>query len=163
MFFGLGLGTFFRTERFESIVLGFLAGFFSLRFDIATLYQEAGQLIESKLNQAYDYYAALTYTGAENLYKRKNEESAIRIVFGMFAYPATMNLICVIVLLDLWLMPLTFAGRHWSLAYFFLTTYGTLLPLRRVITIRKLVRARETERKYVALVELLRKEKSTLS
>jgi len=155
MFFGLGLGTYFRTGNFESIIFGFLAGFFSLRFDIATLYQEAGQLIESKLNQAYDYYASFKYTGAENLYKRKNEESAIRMVFGMFAYPATMNIICVLVLLDLWLSPFMIADRQFSFAYVFLLIYGALLPLRRVITIRKLVRARETERKYVSLVELM--------
>ncbi len=160
MFFGLGLGTYFRTGSFESIIFGFLAGFFSLRFDIATLYQEAGQLIESKLNQAYDYYASFKYTGAENLYKRKNEASAIRMVFGMFAYPATMNIICVIMLLDLWLAPFTFSDRQFSLAYAFLLIYGALLPLRRVITIRKLVRARETERKYVSLVELMRTEKN---
>jgi len=159
MFFGLGVGTYFRTGNFESVIFGFLAGFFSLRLDIATLYQEAGQLIESKLNQAYDYYASFKYTGVENLYKRKNEESPIRMLFGLFAYPATMNIICVIVLLDVWLAPFTFAERQFNLAYLFLAIYGSLLPLRRVITIRKLVRARETEKKYVALVELMRTEK----
>ena len=161
MFFGLGVGTFWRTSHWESMVFGFLAGLFSLRFDISGLYHEAAQLIESKLDQAYDYYAGMHLTGAGNLYRRKNEASAIRVVFGLFAYPATMNITTMLIIGDVFFAPFQVAGKTLSLTYVFLLIYGTLLPIRRVLTIRKLVRARETERKYVTLVDLLRREGSS--
>lgn len=157
MFFGLGIGTYFQLGRFEAIVFGFLAGFFSLRFDVSAMYHEAAQLLETKLDQSYGYYAKLHLEQGSDLkiYRRKNEESAIRMLYALFAYPATMNIITVLIILET-LFPAVLAGSFaLSPVYVFLALYGVLLPIRRVLTIRRLVQGRETERKYVALVGLL--------
>jgi len=53
-------------------------------------------------------------------------------------------------------------GRQVTLVYVFLAVYGLLLPVRRVITIRTLVRQRETEKKYLSMLALLQgKEKKS--
>ncbi|MCL4704397.1 CDP-alcohol phosphatidyltransferase family protein [bacterium] len=160
MFFGLGIGAYFQLGRFEAIIFGFLAGFFSLRFDMSAMYHEAAQLLETKLDQSYDYYAnlPLEQSSALKIYRRKNEESAIRMLYALFAYPATMNIITVLIILETIFPPAVVGGFSLSPVYVFLALYGVLLLIRRVLTIRRLVQGRETERKYVALVGLLRNE-----
>lgn len=162
MFFGLGIGTYFQLGRFDAIIFGFLAGFFSLRFDVSVMYHEAAQLLETKLDQSYDYYAKLHLEQSSDLkiYRRKNEESAIRMLYALFAYPATMNIITVLIILETIFPPAVVGGFSLSPVYVFLALYGVLLPIRRVLTIRRLVQGRETERKYVTLVGLLRKNAS---
>lgn len=157
MFFGLGIGAYFQLGRFEAIIFGFLAGFFSLRFDMSAMYHEAAQLLETKLDQSYDYYAnlPLEQSSALKIYRRKNEESAVRMLYALFAYPATMNIITVLIVLEIMFSPLPVGDFLISPTYVFLALYGVLLPIRRVLTIRRLVQGRETERKYVALVGLL--------
>lgn len=158
MFFGLGIGAYFQLGRFEAIIFGFLAGFFSLRFDMSAMYHEAAQLLETKLDQSYDYYAnlPLEQSSALKIYRRKNEESAIRMLYALFAYPATMNIITVLIVLEIMFSPLPVGDFLISPTYVFLALYGVLLPIRRVLTIRRLVQGRETERKYVTLVEHLK-------
>lgn len=162
MFFGLGIGTYFQLGRFDAIIFGFLSGFFSLRFDVSVMYHEAAQLLETKLDQSYDYYAKLHLEQSSDLkiYRRKNEESAIRMLYALFAYPATMNIITVLIILETIFPPAVVGGFSLSPVYVFLALYGVLLPIRRVLTIRRLVQGRETERKYVTLVGLLRKNAS---
>lgn len=162
MFCGLGIGTYFQLGRFDAIIFGFLAGFFSLRFDVSVMYHEAAQLLETKLDQSYDYYAKLHLEQSSDLkiYRRKNEESAIRMLYALFAYPATMNIITVLIILETIFPPAVVGGFSLSPVYVFLALYGVLLPIRRVLTIRRLVQGRETERKYVTLVGLLRKNAS---
>jgi hypothetical protein len=156
MYFALGVATYFRLGHFESVVAGFLWGLFSLRLDISTMYHEAAQLIETKLDQSYGYYATIEFPEQKNLYRRKNEESAIRMLYAVFAYPATMNVISVICIADIFTGSFTVVGRAMSLTYLMLLVYGILLPLRRTLTIRRLAVGREVERKYLALVDLLK-------
>lgn len=158
MYFALGVATYFRLGHFESVVCGFLWGLFSLRLDIATMYHEAAQLIETKLDQSYDYYATIKFEEAPKLYRRKNEQSALRLVYALFAYPATMNIISVVMLADLFLSPFKVIGYAINLSYILLIVYGTLLPIRRVITVWRLAKGREVERKYLGLIDLLKSD-----
>lgn len=156
MYFALGVGIFFRLGHFESVVAGFLCGLFSLRLDITAMYHEAAQFLETKLDQSYDYYASIKFLEAANLYRRKNEASAIRMLYALFAYPATMNIISLFVLADVFLPPFSVMGYAMNLSYVLLVVYGSLLPIRRVITIRRLAKGREVERKYLSLIDLLK-------
>jgi len=155
IYFFLGVGSYFRLGHFETVIFGFLAGLFTLRFDISTLYQEAAQLLESKLDQNFDYYASAQSKETQNLYRRKNEESPIRMLYAIFAYPAIMNIISVLLIADWLLAPFQLFSYSISSVYLFLVLYGVLLPLRRVFTIAVLVRNRETENKYRELRALL--------
>ncbi|MCI0694910.1 CDP-alcohol phosphatidyltransferase family protein [candidate division KSB1 bacterium] len=163
MYFALGVSTYFRLGHFETIILGFLVGLFSLRLDIATMYHEAAQFIETKLDQAYSYYSALQFGEAPKLYRRKNEPSAIRMLYAAFAYPAVMNIITVLLLIDMFLPPFNLIGYRISLTYIFLVSYGILVPLRRVFTIWKLAKGREVERKYLSLLDLLKHQNKAVS
>lgn len=159
MYFALGVGTYFRLGHFESVVFGFLWGLFSLRLDMATMYHEAARLLETKLDQSYDYYAQIKFQPAQRgpkLYRRKNEESAIRMVYALFAYPATMNIIAIVLIADFFLSPFAVMGYPTNLAYVVLMVCGTLLPIRRVYTIWRLADGREAERTYLSLIDLLK-------
>lgn len=157
MYFALGVGTYFRLGHFESVIFGFLWGLCSLRLDMATMYHEAAQLLETKLDQSYDYYAQIKFQPVgPKLYRRKNEESAIRMVYALFAYPATMNIISIVLIADFFLSPFAVMGYPITLAYVVLMLYGTLLPIRRVFTIWRLAKGREVERKYISLIDLLK-------
>jgi phosphatidylglycerophosphate synthase len=146
MYFALGAATYFRLGHFESIVAGFLWGLFSLRLDISTMYHEAAQLLETKLDQSYDYYATIKFPNEKNLYRRKNEVSAVRMLYALFAYPATMNIISVVCIADLLIGPFSVMSRPINLTYLMLLAYGMLLPIRRTLTIRRLAVGREVER-----------------
>lgn len=164
MYFGLGIGAYFRLGHFESIVFGFLAGLFSLRLDVAAMYHEAAQLIETKLDQSYNYYSALQFGEAPKLYRRKNEPSAIRMLYALFAYPAIMNIITMLLVVDMFFLPtIKLCSYEISLIYIFLALYGILVPLRRVYTIWKLAKGREVERKYLSLLDLLKHENEVVS
>lgn len=161
IYFSAGVGLYFRLGHFETVIFGFLAALFTLRLDMATLYQEAAQLIESKLDQQFDYYARLIPGKEVNIYRRKNEESAARLLYAVFAYPAIMNIIAVILFVDFFISPFRLFGYQINVLYLFILTYGALLPVRRAYTIYLLVRNRETERKYATLLELLRSAKDS--
>src|SRR5574341_1269012 len=88
IYFGLGVSTYFRLGHFESVVFGFLAGLFSLRLDIATMYHEAAQFLETKLDQSYSYYSNLKFGESSKIYRQKNEPSANHMIYALFAYPA---------------------------------------------------------------------------
>ena len=163
MYFALGVATYFRLGHFESVVAGFLWGLFSLRLDISTMYHEAAQLIETKLDQSYDYYASIKFSEEKNLYRRKNEESAVRMLYALFAYPATMNIITVVCIADFLFGSFSIMGRETNLTYLMLLAYGFLLPVRRTLTIRRLAVGREVERKYITLVDLLKTQKKPQS
>lgn len=156
MYFALGVSAYFRLGHFESVVFGFLAGLFSLRLDFAAMYQEAAQFVESKLDRSYDYYAFLKPGATPRLFRQKNEPSASRMLYALFAYPATMNIAALFIVADIWMSPITLFGYPVNLVYLFLMVYGTLLPLRRVYTIWKLAKGRETEKKYLMLINLLK-------
>lgn len=164
MYFALGVGAYFRLGHFESVVFGFLAGLFSLRLDFATMYHEAAQFIETKLDQSYNYYSALKFGEAPKLYRRKNETSAVRLLYAIFAYPAIMNIITVLLLADIFLLPpLALFNYKISLVYLFLAIYGMLIPPRRVYTIWKLAKGREVERKYLTLIDLMKNQNKAAS
>jgi hypothetical protein len=157
MFFCLGLGTYLRLGSLESIVFGFSAGLFSLRFDIINMYHEAAQLVESRSDKLFNYYAALRIPGegasAETrFFRQKNVESRLRILYSAFAYPALMNILSALLVFDLFLLPLWGAARVQSTLYWALAFYGIALPLRRCYTIRQIVKAREVEKKYLSLL-----------
>ena len=156
MYFGLGIGNYFLLGHFESVIFGFLAGFFSIRLDFSILYHEAAQLLESKLAKSYDYYSKLDLPQEEssNLYRKKNEESWTRMLYAIFSYPSTMNIISILLIFDLFIPEFALFGSKINLVYAFLGIYGILLPIRRAYTIRKLANQREVERKYLALLKL---------
>lgn len=158
MFFGLAIGSYFRTGNLEVIIFGFLAGLFSLRLDIATLYLEAGQMLESQFQKAFDYYLDFTKQGLSShtglkLYRLKNEASLSRMIYALFAYPAIMNIFSLAIFIQLFVPRLIILNRQVEILYILILGYGTLIPLRRIYTIWKLVRHRETERKYLQFLE----------
>ncbi|MCZ6775681.1 MAG: CDP-alcohol phosphatidyltransferase family protein [Ignavibacteria bacterium] len=157
MYFSLGIGTYFRLGHFETVVFGFMAGFFSLRLDISTMYLEAARFVETRLDRSYEYYRGLQFGEHLKLHRQgKDEQSRKRVIYGLFAYPATMNIVTVLVLADLLLAPIDLFDYKISLIYVFLTLYGILVPIRRVYTVWKLTKGREVERKYLSLIDLLR-------
>lgn len=158
MFFGLAIGSYFRAGNFEVIIFGFLAGLFSLRFDIATLYLEAGQMLESQVQKSFDYYENLKdhdliIQRNLNYYRKKNEASLSRMIYALFAYPATMNIFSLAIFIQMFLPKFHLLNKPIEILYILLLGYGTLIPIRRIYTIWKLVSNRETERKYLQFLE----------
>jgi phosphatidylglycerophosphate synthase len=156
MYFGLGIGNYLLLGHFESVIFGFLAGFFSIRLDFSILYHEAAQLLETKLDKSYDYYSKLDLPQekSSNMYRKKNEESWTRMLYAIFAYPSIMNIISILIIFDLFIPEFALFGSKINLVYIFLASYGILLPIRRAYTIRKLAKRREVERKYLSLLKL---------
>ncbi len=155
IFFFLGVGTFLREGGIEAVVFGFLAGLFSLRLDISTMYHEACQVIEKGQNRLFEYYATLRGEQAEhgNLYRKKNESSPLRIIYAMFAYPAVMNIITALLLLDM-ILRSTLLPQGAGFAYWFLMIYGVLVPVRRVYTVWKIASTHAVEDKYLSLMRM---------
>ncbi|MFQ5822875.1 MAG: CDP-alcohol phosphatidyltransferase family protein [bacterium] len=158
MFFGLAVGCYFRTGNLEVIIFGFLAGLFALRLDIATLYLEAGQMLESQLQKSFDYYSDFKKQGIGSqtklrLYRLKNEASLSRMIFALFAYPGIMNIFSLAIFVQIFVSDFRILNHRMEILYILILGYGTILPIRRIYTIWKLVSNRETERKYLQFKE----------
>ncbi len=164
MFFGFGFGAYLDTGKIELVIFGFLAGFFSLRFDILNMYTEAAQSVESHLDQSYEYYKNIekNLPGKEELdfqyISKKAGNRLKRLVFAAFAFPGTLNIIALVLLIELILLQFKLEFLTISVNSVALYTYGSLLPLRRFYTIRKIVLNHETERKYLKLRNLGEKD-----
>jgi phosphatidylglycerophosphate synthase len=155
IFFGFGFGVFLQTGRVEMVVLGFLAGFFSQRFDVYAMYTEAAQSAFSHLDSKYDYYSGLEekLSDKEELQLQhisKTAETPLkRLLFAVFAYPGTLNVITIILVVEFFLgffktsLPIAF------LSTIALIGYGILLPIRRILTIRTIAANLGTERLYL--------------
>lgn len=159
MYFMLAVGSYLRTDFFPVLIFGFLAGLFSLRLDITTIYLEVGQMLESKLYKTFKYYVPFQISGKNlKLYKQKNEASPARIIYACFAYPGIMNVFTLTVFIQ-WLLP-EFKILNQSLepVAILLIIYGILIPPRRAYTIWKLVQHREAERKFNQLTQLRKAE-----
>lgn len=160
MFFGFGFGTYLDTGRMELLILGLLAGFFSLRFDISTMYLEATQSVESHLDRNYNYYKNVEkkLSGTDELelqYISKRAENPFkRLVFAAFAFPGTLNMLMVVLVLDFIQFQLELNLLTIRASVVALYVYGSLLPVRRFFTIGKIVLNHETERKYLKLSHL---------
>jgi phosphatidylglycerophosphate synthase len=158
MFFGFGFGAFLNTGRIELVVLGLLAGFFSLRLDILAMYMEAARSVESHLDRNYDYYAnvenELSATEGHDLHRISKTASSpvTRFLFAAFAFPGTLNVLALVLLTEFVKSQLKLDFIHINMTVAVLYIYGTLLPLRRILTIRKIMVNNETERKYLNLM-----------
>jgi len=162
IFFGFGFGVYMQTGRVEMIVLGFLAGFFAQRFDVYAMYTEGVQSAFSHLDSNYKYYSRMEEKigdtpALELQHISKTASSPLkRLLFAVFAYPGTLNVIAFLLLVELSLDTFSITDSSALLSILALYAYGILLPLRRIITIRKITLNYETERLYVKLRELNR-------
>lgn len=160
MFLGLGIGTYFDSHRFEAILLGFLAGFCSLRFDILAMYTDAAQAAESNLDRDYEYYQRQEdkLAGTDKLtlqYISKSADNRLkRLVYAAFAFPGTLNIIALSLLADFTLSKLNMSLLPVRVSLILLYVYGTLVPIRRMITVTRIVLNHETERVYLKLSKL---------
>ncbi|MFQ5706464.1 MAG: CDP-alcohol phosphatidyltransferase family protein [bacterium] len=157
MFFGFGFGAFMKTGRVELVVLGFLAGFFSLRLDVFAMYLEAAQSVKSHLDKNYDYYAdvesKLKGTDALPLQyiSKKAKNRGLRFLFAVFAFPGILHIFATLLLVEL-------VARHYGVEFkpvlpsaLAVYLYGALMPIRRLWTFKKIVSNHETERIYLKL------------
>lgn len=159
LFFGFGYGQFLQTGRPELVVLGFLAGFFAQRFDVYAMYTEAAQSAFSHLDRNYEYYSRLedkiTGEAIELQHISKKAKNPLkRLLFAAFAYPGTLNIIALLLLAQFVADKIGRGNEAILLSIAALYLYGVLLPLRRILTIRKIVTNHETERVYLALKQL---------
>jgi phosphatidylglycerophosphate synthase len=155
IFFCTGIGIFLRHGSFESVVFGFLAGMASLRLDVTNMYHEAARMVESNQSRTFEYYSTITASPSPELsvYRQKNQESWQRMIYACFAYPALMNILSILILAELVWGDVIAETIGFSSVLAFLVIYGTFVPIRRVYTIWRIVREREVEKKYVALME----------
>lgn len=160
LFFGFGFGIFLQTSRIEMVVLGFLAGFFAQRFDVYAMHTEAAQTALSHLDSNYEYYSKLESKLEDKKELRlqhisKTAENPLkRLLFAVFAYPGTLNVITILLFVEFLTNIVTDNFPPATLSILALYFYGILLPLRRVITIRKIAANLETERLYMKLRKL---------
>lgn len=160
IFFGFGFGVYLQSGRIEAVVLGFLAGFFAQRFDVYAMYTEATQTAFSHLDKSYDYYSKLEEKVDEKEemvlqhISKKAANPLKRLIFAIFAYPGTLNVITLILLTE-YLASTFFTSYPTALlSTIALYGYGILLPIRRIVTIRKITTNLETERLYLKLRKL---------
>jgi phosphatidylglycerophosphate synthase len=160
MFLGFSFGAYFDSGRIEMIVLGFLAGFFSLRFDVLAMYAEAASVYGTNLDRDYDYYGGLEETlgeegPAELVHISKRSKNAIkRFIFAIFAFPGNLNVIALVLATEFVLRHLRAETLMGRLSVLTLLLYGVLMPIRRALTLRRIVANHETERQYIKLVRL---------
>jgi len=140
--------------RVETLLLGFMAGLAAQRVDLSLALAQALKAIRKPLDQQYSYYRRDLPAGPTDLVddlqgqSKKSEAAIRRLVYGVFSYPGVMHVLLFTVCLDrltTWVLP-TARGVAWvSLSL----GYGVLLPLRRAVTLRSIVRSRLADRLFL--------------
>jgi phosphatidylglycerophosphate synthase len=158
MYFGFALGVYWDTEAIIIVVLGFLAALFSLRLDVFVMYTEAARSALNNLDKRFDYYANIE--GSEHLNKsldlqyvsKKAESRLTRLAFAAFAYPGSLHIMTIAIVADAaqLLSALHYTGP--SLPTLVVGMYGLLLPVRRAVTVRRIVAENGTEGEYKRLL-----------
>jgi phosphatidylglycerophosphate synthase len=160
MFFGFGFGAYWDANNLSTIVFGFLAAFFCLRIDTFAMYAEAAKAFKSNLDKNYDYYANIEgkvdrRRGSNLEYISKRAESRLkRLVFAVFAYPGSLHVMTICLFVALLGSSLGYESSI-LLPAAAIAFYGTLLPIRRLFTIRQIIVRKETE---IQMVELSKKK-----
>ncbi len=147
MYFGLGVGEYLRTGQEPLLLAGFLAGLFSLRFDISAMFQTVNTLLVKSDNPSYDF-ESLDKGNISSITTRlaTSKPSLIRV---LFRYPESMNVITALLLID------SFFPAN-SVTYF-LYIYGTMIPLARIYSVYSMMKNHEVAQKYL---EIIRKSRS---
>jgi phosphatidylglycerophosphate synthase len=161
MFFCFGFSAFWDTMSIWSIVLGFLGALFCLRIDVFAMYTEAAKAFKSNLDSNYEYYANIesrVEKGGETEFEfvsKRADSRLTRVVFAAFAYPGSLHIITITLLLSLAGSALGYEILMYTPAIVS-AVYGVLLPLRRIITIRRIVVGNQTESQIVELRDRFR-------
>ena len=156
MYFGLALGEFLRTGRFELLPLGFAVAFFSLRFDISAMFQVVNTLFLKADNPSYNVdklqQAAPSRTG---------EIATSKPPFWrvLFRYPESMNIITIFLVMD-WLFIDSFP-EPFSLIYVFLVVFGIMVPIARLFSVYRIFREGEIEKRFREIVRTIKKNEKS--
>lgn len=151
MFFCFGMGSYWDTGgNVAFVVLGFLAALFCLRLDTFVMYAESAKAFMQNLDKRYEYYAniegRIQTEGKPELefISKRADDPLKRISFAAFAYPGTLHIMTACVCAGI-LGGFLHTGWMRFLPAGATAIYGVLLPIRRFLTIRRIIVERETE------------------
>ena len=134
MYLGFGIGDFLRHGHWVVIVFAALAGLFSLRFDLLSKAEVVLDFAQSNLGSKFDFYKEFKQGPSPN--SVDNKPRPIRLLYHLFAYPAIMNILAVLWLLDRFAGTGNIVYGNAGLIYLLIVANGILIPLRRAVTIR---------------------------
>ncbi len=153
MYVGLALGEFLRSGRFELIIFGFLAAFFSLRFDISAMFQVVNTLFLRADHPSYDIDKLQSTTTSRTSEIAKSRIPLWRIIFR---YPESMNIITLFLVID-WIFIYSFP-KPFSLVYVFLLVFGIMIPIARLLSVFHIFRTGEIEKRFWEIVRTVKKD-----
>jgi len=149
MFFGLGLGEYLRTGRLEAAILGFVAAVFTVNVASSTRDNVVMSMLRSEKDSVYDYKSLRKGGGDVARPRRSRVRHMYDSVKHVFTYPASMNVIATVVVLDfltsglgVWKVPLGFA-------YLALIFYAVAPPLKEMLLIADWVKNNRVEQEYL--------------
>ncbi|KAA3596806.1 MAG: CDP-alcohol phosphatidyltransferase family protein [Calditrichaeota bacterium] len=152
MYFCISVGEFQRTGVIWFLLLGFSTAFWSLRFDIAAMFQTINVLFAKSDNPSYSYEKLKTESTSRATQQATQKPSFVRT---LFRYPESMNVLTLLLFLD-WFIP-NFLPLNLSLVSIFLIVFGTLVPFARLYSIYKIFSGNEVEKRYTEIIETARK------
>lgn len=159
--FAVGFGVWQQTGRIEALICGFLAALFIVRSERNTmlsvvddLISEAGEspedFIESK-NIDLSAPTQIVETGSAGAAGRR---SLLQI---LFRYPDSMNVITGAVIIDLILIRTSSISSTYSLLYFVIVGYGSILTIGRIIQIYRVFNRGLVEKRFVQIYHIVSK------
>lgn len=154
MYMGLALGEFQRGAPLSVLIFGFAVALFSLRFDIAALFQTLNTMLMKGDNPSYDF-SRLERQPSRTTELATSKPSLLRV---LFRYPESMNVITILLVLQ-WLFASSMT-LNLPLIYWFLAVYGLMVPLARLYSIYAIFTSGEVEKRYREIVQAIRKQQS---
>ena len=151
MYLGFAVGDFLRHGRWEVIPFGALAGLFSLRFDLLAKADVIVNFARSDLGSRFDYYKE--FPSRVPVESEDNKRRPIMTLYQLFAYPAILNTLSILWLLDHFAGTGSIVFGKVGLLYFVIVANGILIPIRRALTIRSIAIASRVETDYLELKE----------
>ena len=154
MYVGLAFGEFLRSGRFELLLLGFFAAFFSLRFDISAMFQVVNTLFLRADHPSYNIEKLQSITS----HTSKIAKSRLPLWRIIFRYPESMNIITLFLVID-WLFGSSFP-KPLSLTYVLLVVFGIMIPIARLLSIYRIFREGDIEKRFREIVQTIKNAKT---
>jgi hypothetical protein len=149
MYLGFGVGDFLRHGRWEIIVFAALAGLSSLRIDLLSKAEVILNFAQSGSDSKFDYYKR--FPAPQSPTTSAEKHGPIARLRYLFAYPATMNTLSILWLLDRFTGTGTIVHGNAGLLYLLIVVYGIVIPIRRTITICSVATRSRVETDYLEL------------
>lgn len=157
--YAFAFGIWMRSGQIETLVVGFITALLILRLERDTMLSVVDTMITETDNPQYDFTNLIKELDESNDDIEMGSAGAVgrrSLLQSFFRYPASMNLISIIIIIEYFLARNLIKFEH-SLSYFVLMFFGAVLLVGRLWNIRNVFSKDLTKKRFLQILKTAQK------